>query len=378
MKLSILEDEKEKYYPFYGQATANNGIISHNRLISSVLNNPEGKPTILIHSNNQNIVYLETPFYLKDGHGATSVLQSEKLNSINQMFIIAAIDKVIKEKFAYNNKATKIELKKTIIQLPTKDGKPDYDFMESFIAELESERVEELATYLKIRGLDDYVLTEEEQLALDNFSELEWGTFNIEKLFGKATRGKRLKSADRIPGTLPFVTAGEADEGVSDFIGNEVHVFSKNTTTIDMFGSAKYRNYPYGGDDHVAIVHTEKLPMNAAIFVTAAIHKSSHNGQFDYGKNFYAKDADDLEIKLPIKNGNPDYDMMSVMISAIHKLVIKDVVQFVDDKIMVAQKVISEEKESYAYITNQLVSYEGVSNSNTLMVAEECSYNTNK
>ena len=63
----------------------------------------------------------------------------------------------------------------------------------------------------------------------------------MEKLFGKSTRGKRLKSADRIPGALPFVTAGEAEEGVSGFIGNEVHIFRKNTTTIDMFGSAKYR-----------------------------------------------------------------------------------------------------------------------------------------
>ena len=66
------------------------------------------------------------------------------------------------------------------------------------------------------------------------------------ELFGKSTRGKRLKSADRIEGTLPFVTAGEADEGVSAFIGNDVEVFSKNTITIDMFGSAKYRNYDYG------------------------------------------------------------------------------------------------------------------------------------
>ena len=73
------------------------------------------------------------------------------------------------------------------------------------------------------------------------------------ELFGKSTRGKRLKSADRIEGTLPFVTAGEADEGVSAFIGNDVEVFSKNTITIDMFGSAKYRNYDYGGDDHIII-----------------------------------------------------------------------------------------------------------------------------
>ncbi|TXK93818.1 type II restriction endonuclease subunit R [Methylococcaceae bacterium CS1] len=144
---------------------------------------------------------------------------------------------------------------------------------------------------------------------------VEWGEFNLKKLFGKSTRGKRLKSADRTPGELPFVTAGEANEGISAYIGNDVAIFSENTTTIDMFGSAKYRNYGYGGDDHIAVVHTENLPKSAAIFVTAAIHKSSHTGKFDYGRNFYAKDADELNILLPIKNGKPDFDFMENFIA---------------------------------------------------------------
>ena len=220
----------------------------------------------------------------------------------------------------------------TKVLIPTKNGKIDFDFIESFIAELEAERVAELEAYLSVTGLKDTRLSIEERQALEDFDKLEWRKFNLEALYGKSTRGQRLKSADRIPGSLPFVTAGEADEGVSDFIGNDVHIFPKNTTTIDMFGSAKYRNYEYGGDDHVAIVHTEKLPMKAAIFVTTAIHKSSHNGQFDYGRNFYPKDADDLDIVLPVKNGQPDYKKMETIISAIHKLVVEEVVLYADRK----------------------------------------------
>ena len=165
--------------------------------------------------------------------------------------------------------------------------------------------------------------------------------FNVEKLFGKSTRGKRLKSDDRIPGDLPFVTAGESNEGVSAFIGNNVTVFSGNTTTIDMFGSAKYRNYKYGADDHVAVVHTEKLSRHAAIFITSAIHKSSYTGMFDYGRNFYAKDADELNISLPIKGQKPDYELMETLISAIQKLVIKDVVLYTDRKIAATQIVVN-------------------------------------
>ena len=142
-----------------------------------------------------------------------------------------------------------------------------------------------------------------------------------------------MKSSDRILGILPFVTAGETDEGVSDFIGNEVTIFSENTITIDMFGSAKYRNYKYGADDHVAVVHTNKLSKFASLFVTSAIHKSSYNGQFNYGRNFYAKDADVLSISLPVKNKKPDYNLMEKLISAIQKEVIKDMILYVEKKI---------------------------------------------
>ncbi len=147
LHLDKLTNTHENIYPFYGQATINNGIISYNQLTNDVLNNKDSKPTILIHSNNQNIVYLETPFYLKDGHGATSVLQCEYLNFLNQNFIVASIDKVIKNKYSYNNKATKIELKNTIIQLPIKDNKPNYQLMQTLISAIQKQIIKDLIEY---------------------------------------------------------------------------------------------------------------------------------------------------------------------------------------------------------------------------------------
>lgn len=134
LHLDTLSISNEKKYPFYGQSTTNNGIIEYRHLKDEVLNNKSGKPTILIHSNNQNIVYLDTPFYLKDGHGATSVLQSKHLNKFTAQFLMGSIKKVISQKYSYNSKATKIELKNTEINLPIKlDGTPDYNYMTLFI-----------------------------------------------------------------------------------------------------------------------------------------------------------------------------------------------------------------------------------------------------
>lgn len=251
------------------------------------------------------------------------------------MFIIESIDKVIKTKYSYNNKATKIELKNSIIQLPIKNGEIDFDFMESFIAELEA--------YLSVTGLKDYTLTQLEQKTLQDFEKdnFNWETYNIEKLFCKSTRGKRLKSSDRIAGNLPFVTAGEADQGISAYIGNDVTIFPNNTTTIDMFGSAKYRNYVYGADNHVAVVYTNKIVKGASLLVASAIHKSSYNGQYHYDRNFYAKDADELNISLPTLSKKPNYELMETFMTAIQKLVVKDVVQYAENKIATTKTVVN-------------------------------------
>lgn len=335
--LSKNELSSEYEYPAYSADSTNNGIVGYT-------NNPEF------------ICDDETPVYITFGdHTRTmniarksfSVLDNVKvlvpiINNDNiLLFIIAIWQKMIPNLgYARHWKVAK----NCILQLPTKNEEIDFDFMESFIAELEVERVAELSAYLKVNGLDNYELSSEEKNALQQIDSIEWSIYNLESLFGKSTRGKRLKSADRIDGSLPFVTAGENNEGISAYISNKVDVFEKNTTTIDMFGSAKYRNYKYGADDHVAVVHTEKLPKYASVFVTTAIHKSSHSGKFDYSKNFYAKDADELFISLPTKRGEPDYEIMETFISAVQKLVIKDVVLYADQKISLTKSVINKKQ----------------------------------
>jgi hypothetical protein len=280
---------------------------------------------------------------LQDAYAINWKDKKQNLSDNLYLYMTGVISKAIYGNYEWTNKAGWEKVKNQIIKLPIKNGEIDFDFIESFVAELEAQRVAELESYLQVTGLKDYELTEEEENALTQYYNWTWQTFNLKSLFGKSTRGKRLKSADRIKGNLPFVTAGETNEGISDFIGNNVEIFSDNTTTIDMFGSAKYRNYKYGGDDHIAVVHTEHLHKYASIFVTSAIHKSSHNGQFNYSNNFYASDADELNIVLPIRNNRPNYDSMSLLISAIHKLVIKDVVKYADNKISATRKVINKE-----------------------------------
>ena len=325
-KVVVLKSGRFPYVVRMGSNNGQKGFINEDE---TYLN--EGN-TISFGQDTATMFYQEIPYFTGD---KIKIIKSrnKRFNKKNAQFFISTMMKSFSS-FSWGSSSFNVNIiKNQKITLPiSKKGKVDFDIMEDFISKIETEYTTKLDAYLLSTGLDDYILTKAEEKALNNLDKLNWKNFSLEELFGKSTRGRRLKSTDRVSGALPFVTAGETEEGVSAFIGNEIIVFSNNTVTIDMFGSAKYRNYKYGGDDHIAVVHTDKLHKFASIFVTFAIHKSSYNGQFNYGRNFYAKDADVLNISLPIKKEKPDYETMQTIISAIHKLVIKDVVLYTNEK----------------------------------------------
>lgn len=316
--------------PYLCASSENNAVSSYIKYDKEHL---EKGNCIFIGGKTFVVTYQSKDFYSNDSHNLALYLKKGTPSKAAFLYMASCVYKSLHRKYSWGNSISKAKIQEDIITLPVSNGKIDFAFMDSFIAELEAERVAELSAYLTVSGLDNYELSGDEVQALQNYSLLTWKSFNLECLFGKSTRGKRLKGDDRVSGTLPFVTAGEASEGISAYISNDVETFEKNTTTIDMFGSAKYRNYKYGADDHIAVVHTETVPMKAAIFLTAAIHKAAHTGKFDYGHNFYAKDADALDIMLPAKDGKPDYTTMETLISAVQKLVIKEVVLYANQKI---------------------------------------------
>lgn len=83
------------------------------------------------------------------------------------LFIVSQLF-YLKAKFSYSNMASWKKVKDIKISLPINENEQiDFDFMESFIAELEAERVRELEAYLKATGLTDTTLTQAEQKAIE-------------------------------------------------------------------------------------------------------------------------------------------------------------------------------------------------------------------
>ena len=335
--------------------TLSNTLVDENR------NKPEGfldenesflnaENTISFGQDTATIFYQEKPYFTGDKIKVL-VPKVYKFNKKNAQFFLASMN-IAFSKFSWGSSRFNVDvLKEQVIMLPTKCDSIDFEFMESFIEELEAERIkeleaeriEELEAYLSVSGLKDTQLTADELSAVNDLisKNIEFKPFCYDVIFDKIVQGRRLKKDDQIAGDIPFIMAGVTNTGVVGYISNPVASFPKNSITIDIFGNAFYRNYDFGAGDDTGVYWSEKSDYSKEImlFLTCSMGKSIEN-KFSYGKKLRSSQSFKFKMQLPVKNEQPDYELMSTLISAIQKLVIADVVKFSDEKIKATKQVV--------------------------------------
>lgn len=249
----------------------------------------------------------------------------------------------LRNEFGYENMCSWEKTKSKTTHLPCKDGKIDFDFMESFVAELEAQRIAELSDYLRVSGLHNYELSEKERRVLRDYDngDIQLKEFKFNNIFDKIVQGRRLKKYDQLPGKIPFVMSGVTNNGVVGYISNPVASFRKNAITVDIFGNSFYRDYDFGAGDDTGVYWSDKVEYSklTMLYFTAAIQRALL-GRFSYGKKLRSSQSYNFVMKLPYKNNEPDFDTMNILISAIQKMVIKDVVKYSDAKINATKKVV--------------------------------------
>lgn len=291
--------------------------------------------TISFVQDTATMFYQEFPYFTGD---KIKILKPkyEKFCKKNAQFFLSAMRKAFFS-FAWGSSRFNVDtLKSQIIKLPTKDNAIDFTFMESFIAELEEERVAELSAYLKASGLDDYELSSMETSVIEQLKEKQicFAEFEFTEVFNNIEQGRRLKKDDQLPGGIPFVMSGTTNTGVVGYISNPVAEFPKNSITIDIFGNSFYRNYDFGAGDDTGVYWSTDTRYSKAsmLFFTTAMERALR-GKYSYGEKLRSSQSLHFKMQLPTKNGKPDYNTMETLISAVQKLVIKDVVLYADRKI---------------------------------------------
>ncbi len=225
------------------------------------------------------------------------------------------------------------------IKLPSKNNRIDFKFMENFITQLENEKIKELEAYLLVSGLKDYTLTEEEEQVLKDFENEKFEEFDVIKEFEVKNAGNILsRDITKNSGKTPYLCASTENNAVSSYISyDEKYLDTGNCVFIG--GKTFVVTYQekdfYSNDTHNLVLYSKnknKKNKFNQLYLATCVNKSLKHKYF-WGDSISNRKIQKDKVSLPIQNKQVNYEIMETFISAIEKLVIKDVVLYTNKKL---------------------------------------------
>lgn len=331
--------------PVVTNSSVNNGVSGYSKMKATE------KGNIITYSDtttSEGIFYQPYDFVgYSHIQGLYPKLYGTKWNDKTLLFIVVLFKKVAAGRFNYGNKFNRAKAREFLINLPQKNGEIDFEFMESFVAELEAHRVAELEAYLLATGLKDYELTDEEKQAIDDYKngEINLIELKISDIFNVSSSKKRFDAnkVQILSKGYPYVVRTSNNNGIRGYLNEDSNYLNDGNTisfgqdTATMF----YQENPYFTGDKIKILKSKFKEFNkysAQYFISAMAKAFS---VFSWGASSFSETViNEQKIFVKIKDNKIDFEYMEILISAIQKLVIKDVVLYADSKIEATRQVI--------------------------------------
>lgn len=234
------------------------------------------------------------------------VKPKENISLYALRFIAVSINQN-KNKFNYGYKANESRILRQTVLLPiSDDGQPDYAFMEEFIKERESVKRKQYLEYCKkqleiVGGGYDLI----------PLKDKEWKSFFIVDIFDNIQRGKRLKIADHVAGSVPYVSSSALNNGVDNFVSNDkgVRKFSDclSLANSGSVGATFYEPFEFVASDH--ITHLKNEEFNKYHYLFLATMTSRLSQKYNFNREINDKRISREIILLPLNDeGVPDYE----------------------------------------------------------------------
>ena len=329
-------------YDYVTRTSFNQGILQTTGFVNEENINPSG--TWSLGLLQMDFFYRKKPWYagqfvriisakIDIPSGAIPFITTI-LNSQKRVFLSVLVRNVDK---TFNN------LK---VNLPIKNGEIDFEFMESFVAELEAQRVAELEAYLLATGLKDYELTDKEKQAIYEIDKIQWKEFNLIDVFNvKNTKNILSTQVELNSGNTPYLCASAENNGVSSYITfNDLYIDKGNCIFIGgkTFTVSYQKEDFYSNDSHnlaLYLICEDMITEKNQLYMATCIKKGLGH-KYSWGNSISNKKIQTDTIMLPVHDKHVDYLYMETLISAIQKLVIRDVVIFADRRIEATKQVI--------------------------------------
>lgn len=341
-------------YDYITRTSLNQGILQETGFVNKENINEAG--TWSLGLLQMDFFYRRKPWYA--GQFIRKIIPKFEITESSVLFFTTLLNKQKPKLLSVLVRDVDKTFLNIVIRIPVlENGKIDFDFISSFIAELEAERIKELETYLAVAGLKDYDLNEKEELALDSFDKIVWNKFKIGDLLEKAELGIKNKTFNKKTDLstiqdevhpIPVTNAKFGDNGIMFWARkDDFETISMAIDIIQNGAIATGKVYPQPQEtgvlwDSYLLTLKEFLPTKEILFfLTTAIEKSIRE-KYSYEYKAYWSKVQDEYIMLPSQNGIPDYDCMATFISAVQKEVIKDVVLFANRKIETAREIVNK------------------------------------
>lgn len=267
---------------------------------------------ISIGLDTQTVFYQPEEFYTGQN---LQILSSPFLNSYNSSFIISLL-KIQMTKFNWGgNGATLTRLKRSKMLLPTtKNGKPDYAFMEQYVQHQEKNKLENYVKYLE-KHIFEWI-----EKKLVPFKEKKWAEFEIKEI-AEIVSGKDIYESERIKGDIPYITATASNNGIGYLVGNKNETLEANCLSVNRNGSVGYSFY----HNYAALFSNDcrKLRLKydskyVGFFVAQQI--TNQRAKYGYGYKMGTARLKRQKIMLPVNSkSQPDYDYMEAYMRNIER-----------------------------------------------------------
>lgn len=345
------DDQLPGNIPFVMAGITNTGVINY--ISNPVASFPKNSITVDIFGNT---------FYRNYDFGAgddTGVYWNDNVEYSKDamLFFAVSMQKSLEGKFSYGKKLRSSQSLNFKMMLPVKNNEIDFDFISSFIAELEAERIKELEAYLKVTGFNNYELTKEEQdsLAVIEAKNVQWREFKMEELFEKISTVKLPYKAKELPEeatdnfVLPCLTSSFKNQGLNYYAPKDGATILKDVISIPS-NSDVYRAYFQSKEftvlsDAYAIRWKDKsthVTQNQYLFMVMCINKFTDLPIYSYKNKLGGWNVvKNKYVLLPTKGNRIDFDFMETFINAIKKLTLKSVAEYADKRIAATKEVIS-------------------------------------
>ncbi len=219
-----------------------------------------------------------------------------------------AAQDMIEEKYSHGYKRNRQHLRGDKVMLPINSaGKPDYKFMEEYVKDLKKEKIDTYFKYLNKNA------TKIEYKDIPAINHKKWKDFFLIDIFPKIKRGKRLKNEDHIAGNIPYVSSSSLNNGIDDFVGNELKVRKyKNCLSLansGSVGSCFYESFEFIASDHVTHLKNDNFSMYTYLFIATMARRLSE--KYNFNREISDTRIRREKILLPITDdGAPDYEYM--------------------------------------------------------------------